>query len=272
MVNWAALVGRDRRQDFFLLRAEDSGGYGLDSVCAGRGLSANQRSGIGVARSRCIALEKISQWKGYLRDPYQERFGWWHRLALELRTANKWHHRHLAFTVTLVCSLSVLIANNQPGAESCETQAPASIRGHHVYRTSRRSWNHREHRGTRRESPHHDSCADYRERVEGRQQRRRQRRLPDGARHHAESFCADLAAETWARTSLSRITRGAQVNLELPLKADGRLGGHIVQGHVDGVARFVGLEPIPDADDFWLHLDIPEELEKYVVFKGSISH
>lgn len=86
-----------------------------------------------------------------------------------------------------------------------------------------------------------------------------------------ESFCADLAAETWARTSLSRITDGAKVNLELPLRADGRLGGHIVQGHVDGVARFIGLEPIPNADDFWLHLEIPQELEKYVVFKGSIS-
>ena len=86
-----------------------------------------------------------------------------------------------------------------------------------------------------------------------------------------ESFCADLAAETWARTSLSRITKGAQVNLELPLRADGRLGGHMVQGHVDGIARFVALEPIANADDFWLHLDIPEELEKYVVFKGSIS-
>ncbi len=49
------------------------------------------------------------------------------------------------------------------------------------------------------------------------------------------------------------------------------MGGHIVQGHVDGVARFVGLEPIANADDFWLHVDIPEELEKYVVFKGSIA-
>jgi len=86
-----------------------------------------------------------------------------------------------------------------------------------------------------------------------------------------ESFCADLAAETWVRTSLSRITKGAQVNLELPLKADGRLGGHIVQGHVDGVACFVGLEPIPNADDFWLHIAVPEELEKYLVFKGSVS-
>jgi len=86
-----------------------------------------------------------------------------------------------------------------------------------------------------------------------------------------DSFCADLAAETWSRTSLSRITEGAQINLELPLKADGRLGGHMVQGHVDGVARFVALEPIANADDFWLHVDIPEDLEKYVVFKGSIS-
>ena len=86
-----------------------------------------------------------------------------------------------------------------------------------------------------------------------------------------KSFCADLAAETWTRTSLSRITQGAQINLELPLKADGRMGGHMVQGHVDGVARFVALEPIANADDFWLILDLPEELEKYVVFKGSIA-
>src|SRR5271165_2213781 len=86
-----------------------------------------------------------------------------------------------------------------------------------------------------------------------------------------QSFCADLAAETWRLTSLSRITEGAQVNLELPLKADGRMGGHMVQGHVDGTGRFVGLEPIANADDFWLLLDIPEDLEKYVVFKGSIA-
>ena len=86
-----------------------------------------------------------------------------------------------------------------------------------------------------------------------------------------QSFCADLAAETWTRTSFSRITDGAQVNLELPLKADGRMGGHMVQGHVDGIARFVALEPIPNADDFWLLLDLPEDLEKYVVFKGSIA-
>lgn len=86
-----------------------------------------------------------------------------------------------------------------------------------------------------------------------------------------ETFCADLAAETWSRTSFSRITAGAEVNLELPLRADGRMGGHIVQGHVDGTGQFMGLEPIPNADDFWLLVDVPEELEKYLVFKGSIA-
>jgi riboflavin synthase len=86
-----------------------------------------------------------------------------------------------------------------------------------------------------------------------------------------ESFCADLAKETWARTSFSRMTKGAEVNLELPLKVDARMGGHIVQGHVDGTGRLVGLEPIANADDFWLIIDIPEDLDKYLVFKGSIA-
>ncbi len=81
----------------------------------------------------------------------------------------------------------------------------------------------------------------------------------------------DLAVETLARTSLSRLKKGALVNLELPMKADGRMGGHIVQGHVDGVGRFRGLEKIAGKDDYWLRLDIPAELAKYVVFKGSIS-
>lgn len=86
-----------------------------------------------------------------------------------------------------------------------------------------------------------------------------------------DQFGADLAEETWLRTSFSRITEGALVNLELPMKADGRMGGHIVQGHVDGTGKFLGLEKIPGADDFWLHIEIPQELERYVVFKGSIA-
>jgi len=86
-----------------------------------------------------------------------------------------------------------------------------------------------------------------------------------------ESFCADLAAETWMRTSLSRITQGAQVNLELPLKADGRMGGHMVQGHVDGVGKLLEFERIANSDDYWLHIEVPAELEKYLVYKGSIA-
>jgi riboflavin synthase len=87
----------------------------------------------------------------------------------------------------------------------------------------------------------------------------------------AGSFCADLAPETWVRTSLSRIKTGALINLELPMKADGRFGGHIVQGHVDGVGKLVAFEQIPDSENWWLHIELPTELEKYVVYKGSIS-
>lgn len=85
------------------------------------------------------------------------------------------------------------------------------------------------------------------------------------------SFCFDLAPETWIRTSFSRVHEGALVNLELPMKADGRFGGHIVQGHVDGVGTFMALERIADSENFWLRIKLPQEVEKYTVFKGSIS-
>jgi len=81
----------------------------------------------------------------------------------------------------------------------------------------------------------------------------------------------DLATETLARTSLGRLKTSSEVNLELPMKAGGRMGGHIVQGHVDGVGKLLGLERIPGKEDFWLYVEIPAELAKYVVFKGSIS-
>jgi len=85
------------------------------------------------------------------------------------------------------------------------------------------------------------------------------------------SFCADLAPETWERTSFSRMHEGALVNLELPMKADGRFGGHIVQGHVDGVGKLVVLERIADSENWWLRIELPREVEKYTVYKGSIS-
>jgi riboflavin synthase len=87
----------------------------------------------------------------------------------------------------------------------------------------------------------------------------------------AKSFCADLAPETWVRTSFSRTRVGARMNLELPMKADGRFGGHIVQGHVDGVGQLIGLERIANSKNWWLHIEIPPEIEKYTVFKGSIA-
>jgi riboflavin synthase len=87
----------------------------------------------------------------------------------------------------------------------------------------------------------------------------------------AGSFGADLAPETWERTSFSRIHEGALVNLELPMKSDGRFGGHIVQGHVDGVGRVLAFERIAESENWWLRIELPDDVEKYTVYKGSIS-
>jgi riboflavin synthase len=96
-------------------------------------------------------------------------------------------------------------------------------------------------------------------------------RSPETGSSEAGSFCADLAPETWARTSFSRIHEGALVNLELPMKADGRFGGHIVQGHVDGVGKLIALDRIAESENWWLHIDLPDDVEKYTVYKGSIT-
>ena len=55
------------------------------------------------------------------------------------------------------------------------------------------------------------------------------------------------------------------------MRANGRLGGHIVQGHVDGTGKFLSLDPVVNADDFWLGIEIPPELSRYVISKGSLS-
>jgi riboflavin synthase len=86
-----------------------------------------------------------------------------------------------------------------------------------------------------------------------------------------DSFSADLAPETWTRTSFSRINEGALVNLELPMRADGRFGGHIVQGHADGVGKVIAFDRVADSENWWLEIDLPDEVEKYTVDKGSIS-
>ena len=86
-----------------------------------------------------------------------------------------------------------------------------------------------------------------------------------------KSFSADLAQETWLRTSLSRLEPGALVNLELPMRASGRFDGHIVQGHVDGTGTLVSLAKIPDAKDYLLTINVPSELTHYIVAKGSLA-
>jgi len=84
-------------------------------------------------------------------------------------------------------------------------------------------------------------------------------------------FSADLAQETLQRTSLGALRKGSSVNLELPARAQDRLGGHVVQGHVDGIGRLRNLEKIKGADDWRLTMEIPEGLERYVVPQGSIT-
>jgi riboflavin synthase len=86
-----------------------------------------------------------------------------------------------------------------------------------------------------------------------------------------DSFSADLTAETWNRTSFSRLEPGSAINLELPMKTDGRFGGHLVQGHVEGTGEFLGLSPVPGAHDFWLQIEVPPEIRRCLVPKGSIA-
>jgi riboflavin synthase len=107
-------------------------------------------------------------------------------------------------------------------------------------------------------------------------------------------FEADLAEETVRRTSLSQLAPGTVLNLELPTPAGTPLGGHVVQGHVDGVGRLLALRPVspdsvspdyvsPDSvsqdsasqgsetTDWWLEVEVPEGIRPYVVEKGSIA-
>ena len=95
-----------------------------------------------------------------------------------------------------------------------------------------------------------------------------------------ELFHADLAAETLAKTSLGSLAAGSLVNLELPTAAGSPLGGHIVQGHVDGTGSLVGLEPViseasPHFDrqttDWTLRVRVPEHVRPWMVLKGSVA-
>jgi riboflavin synthase len=92
----------------------------------------------------------------------------------------------------------------------------------------------------------------------------------------AGEFHADLAAETIARTSLASLGPGSTVNLELPTAAGAPLGGHVVQGHVDGTGRLESLTPVdPQAPrqqtDWVLRVAVPENLARYMVPQGSVA-
>ncbi|HEV2183545.1 MAG TPA: riboflavin synthase [Candidatus Acidoferrales bacterium] len=85
----------------------------------------------------------------------------------------------------------------------------------------------------------------------------------------SDFFCADLSAETLQRTSFAETKAEDMVNLELPLSAGARLGGHFVQGHVDGVGHVKGM--VERGESWWLSVNIPAELQRYVAEKGSLA-
>jgi riboflavin synthase len=89
-------------------------------------------------------------------------------------------------------------------------------------------------------------------------------------RRDDEGFWCDLAPETLTRTGFRRLQMGAQVNLEAPLTLGTPLGGHIVQGHVDGTGTFVGLPSAGD-ENYWLDVEVPADLARYLVEKGSVA-
>ncbi|HEX2031351.1 MAG TPA: riboflavin synthase [Actinomycetota bacterium] len=84
-----------------------------------------------------------------------------------------------------------------------------------------------------------------------------------------EALAFDLAAETLARTTLGDLRAGAHVNLERPLTLAARLGGHLVQGHVDGVGTVEAVEGDGRGATLWIRT--PGDLERYVVEKGSVA-
>ena len=86
---------------------------------------------------------------------------------------------------------------------------------------------------------------------------------------NASKFAVDVMVQTLSLTSLSQVSVGSAVNLELAAQLNARMGGHMVSGHIDGVATVVGLTQ----GDKWLQFDIkvPENLSKYIVNQGSIA-
>jgi riboflavin synthase len=90
--------------------------------------------------------------------------------------------------------------------------------------------------------------------------------VTDGA---GDRFTADVIGETLKHSAIGSLAAGDAVNLERAVRADGRLGGHIVQGHVDGTGTIVSRQP--GADWEVVRISIPTDLARYVVYKGSVA-
>jgi riboflavin synthase len=83
-------------------------------------------------------------------------------------------------------------------------------------------------------------------------------------------FWCDLSPETLSRTNLGDLREGSSVNLERAAALGDRISGHLVQGHVDGTAEFLALDPLPDGN-WWLKVRVPADLDRYMIHKGSIT-
>jgi len=88
-------------------------------------------------------------------------------------------------------------------------------------------------------------------------------------RTHGGQFVADVMGETLARTSLGTLAPGNPVNLERPVRVDGRLDGHVVQGHIDGTGTVVERRPA----ETWhvLRIQVPASVQRYIAYKGSVA-
>ena len=87
--------------------------------------------------------------------------------------------------------------------------------------------------------------------------------------HRSGQVTFDLLTETLDRTNLRQLRRDTLVNLERPVRADGSLGGHFVQGHIDSAARILSYEPT--GKDYRLEVELPAPFARYVAYKGSIA-
>lgn len=86
---------------------------------------------------------------------------------------------------------------------------------------------------------------------------------------NTRTFTVEVSEETLARTNLSALVAGSETNLERSLKVGGRMGGHFVTGHIDGIARVDSKKKSGNSFEFWFK--VPFELAKYIISKGSVA-